>query len=107
MSFSRFPLPVFSVSLAAMFGVSSLAVAADADKTEKKESPTFDVRAEKNIAYYTGADADKINHRLDLYLPKGKTEFPVVMFVHGGAWMMGDKDFFGVHEAIGRMFARH
>ena len=65
------------------------------------------MRVERNIAYYTGPKADKIKNRLDLYLPKGKTDFPVVMFVHGGAWMFGDKDFFGVHEAVGRMFARH
>jgi acetyl esterase/lipase len=81
-----------------------LAIGADA---AKNDPPKFEVRAERNISYYSGTDADKVKHRLDLYLPKGKTDFPVVMFVHGGAWFFGDKDFFGVHEAIGRMFARH
>ncbi len=30
-------------------------------------------------------------HRLDLYLPRGKTNFPVMVFYHGGAWRMGDR----------------
>ncbi len=41
------------------------------------------------------------------FSPRERSDFPVVMFVHGGAWVFGDKDFFGAHEAIGRMFARH
>jgi acetyl esterase/lipase len=82
----------------------SAATAADSDK---KGAPLCDVRAERDLPYYTGPGADKVKHRLDLYLPKGKSDFPVVMFVHGGAWVFGDKDFFGAHEAVGRMFARH
>jgi acetyl esterase/lipase len=32
------------------------------------------------------------NHRLDIYLPnEGKGPFPVIMVVHGGAFMFGDK----------------
>ncbi|MFN4261622.1 MAG: alpha/beta hydrolase fold domain-containing protein [Gemmataceae bacterium] len=32
-------------------------------------------------------------HRLDLYLPaKGTAPYPVVVFVHGGAWFLGSKD---------------
>lgn len=77
-----------------------------ADST-KDDSTSPEVRVVRNITYYDGPNADKVKHRLDLYLPKGKTDFPVVMFVHGGAWTFGDKDFFGVHEAVGRMFARH
>jgi acetyl esterase/lipase len=79
-------------------------LAADSAKSDLTKS---DVRAVQNLTYYDGPDADKIKHRLDLYLPKGRTDFPVVMFIHGGAWYFGDKDFFGVHEAVGRMFARH
>ena len=28
------------------------------------------------FAYYTGPDADKVKHKLDLFLPKGKSDFP-------------------------------
>jgi acetyl esterase/lipase len=39
--------------------------------------------------------------RLDLYLPP-VGPFPVVVFVHGGAWVSEDKDFFGM---VGRYLA--
>jgi acetyl esterase/lipase len=31
----------------------------------------------------------------------------VVLFVHGGGWMGGDKDFFGLYRGVGRYLARH
>jgi len=30
-------------------------------------------------------------HRLDLYLPAGRGPYPLVVFIHGGAWAFGDK----------------
>ncbi len=81
---------------------------ATADKSKATAKGAIDeVRVERNIAYYTGPGADKLKNKLDLYLPKGRHDFPVVVFVHGGAWVFGDKDFFGAHEAVGRMFAQH
>src|SRR5438270_3997212 len=110
-SMSRISMPsarllsrLVCLSIGVFLAAARLAVGAE---TAKTDSPKYEVRAERDLAYYTGPDADKVKHKLDLYLPQGKTDFPVVMFVHGGAWMFGDKDFFGVHEAIGRMFARH
>jgi acetyl esterase/lipase len=47
-----------------------------------------------NIAYRTDKDADKVRHKLDVYVPKGKKDFPVVVFVHGGNWRSGDKDLY-------------
>jgi acetyl esterase/lipase len=95
---------LFCLSIGLLFAAARLAGGAE---SAKADPPKCDVRVERDLAYYTGPDADKVKHKLDLYLPLGKTDFPVVMFVHGGAWMFGDKDFFGIHEAIGRMFARH
>jgi acetyl esterase/lipase len=100
----RFASILLCLSLGPFLAGARAAVAGDPVSTA---IPKYEVRAERNLAYYTGADADKVKHRLDLFLPKDKSDFPVVMFVHGGAWTFGDKDFFGVHEAIGRMFARH
>src|SRR5438552_2761469 len=57
-----------------------------------------------NVAYYEGKDADRVKHKLDLYLPHGKKDFPVLFFVHGGAWKMGDKNNFGIYRGIGRCF---
>jgi acetyl esterase/lipase len=104
-SLSETPCRWLSLLIAALLIAPALVASAADDP--KKDAPLLDVRAERDIPYYTGLDADKLKHRLDLYLPKGKSGFPVVMFVHGGAWVFGDKDFWGVHEAIGRMFARH
>jgi acetyl esterase/lipase len=59
----------------------------------------------RNVAYQEGPGTDPVRHRLDLYLPKGKQDFPVVVFVHGGGWILGDKEFFGWGEDIGRFFA--
>ena len=66
-----------------------------------------EVQVKRDIAYFEGEGADRFKHKLDLYLPKGKSGFPVVLFVHGGALMTGDRNFFGVYEAVGKMFARN
>ncbi len=66
-----------------------------------------EVETTRDVTYCDGDDADKDKHKLDLYMPKGKKDFPVVMFVHGGGWIFGDRNFFGVYENIGKMFARH
>ena len=39
-----------------------------------------------DIAYRTDTGADRERHRLDVYVPRGKKDFPVVLFVHGGSW---------------------
>lgn len=50
----------------------------------------LDVRT--NITYYSGEGADKYRHRLDLYLPRGQHDVPVMIFVHGGGFTVGIKD---------------
>src|SRR5438093_6203961 len=50
------------------------------------------VDVKTNLTYYTGEGADKYRHRLDLYLPKGRRDMPVMMFVHGGGFTVGIKD---------------
>jgi arylformamidase len=68
---------------------------------------TANIQVLRNIAYYEGKDADPVRHRLDLYLPAGQKGFPVVVFVHGGAWQHGDKNHFGIYARLGQCFARH
>lgn len=58
-----------------------------------------------NIAYYSGPDADPVCHRLDLFLPQGKKDFPVVILVHGGAWIMGDNRSCGLYSSVGTFLA--
>jgi acetyl esterase/lipase len=66
----------------------------------------FEVQVIRDVAYYEGPDADPVKHKLDLYLPRGHKDFPVVFFVHGGAWMHGDKNYFGLYSALGTFYAR-
>src|SRR5262249_45672746 len=45
----------------------------------------------KDIPYYAGKDANPERHKLDLYLPRGRKDFPVLFWVHGGAFRLGDR----------------
>ncbi|MEE2712828.1 MAG: alpha/beta hydrolase [Planctomycetota bacterium] len=58
----------------------------------------------KNLRYVEGEGSDKTRHRLDLYVPKGVENPPLVMFIHGGAWTVGSK---ALYSNIGRWLAKH
>jgi len=64
---------------------------------------TYPVEKHLNLAYNPAKDADPVRHKLDLYVPKGAKDFPVMMFVHGGAWTSGNKD---LYAALGNTFAQ-
>ena len=61
---------------------------ATADSVRK---PTETVRALRDIPY---ADTAHVKQRLDLFLPKSprSRSVPLVVFIHGGGWMAGDKE---------------
>jgi acetyl esterase/lipase len=45
----------------------------------------------RNLSYINGDNSDY--HKLDLYLPAGNNKpMPVVVWIHGGAWMQGNKE---------------
>src|SRR5262245_52775540 len=58
----------------------------------------------KDLIYFEGQDPDPERHRLDLYLPKGKKGFAVLVFAHGGGWKNGDK---GQFAFLGETLAGH
>jgi acetyl esterase/lipase len=64
------------------------------------------VRRVSNVAYYEGPGADPTRHRLDLFLPAGAGDYPVVLLVHGGAWVVGDNRCCGLYPAVGEFLAR-
>lgn len=68
------------------------------------EPKTYEVEVVKGQSYVNGDKADKVRHKLDLYLPKGARNYPVFFFIHGGAWRAGSKDGFARH---GQTFASH
>jgi acetyl esterase/lipase len=66
---------------------------------------TYQVRQALDLRYHPGTS----RHTLDVFTPRGKAgeRFPVVLFVHGGTWIFGDKNFFGIYRGVGRNLARN
>jgi 6-phosphogluconolactonase (cycloisomerase 2 family)/endonuclease/exonuclease/phosphatase family metal-dependent hydrolase/dienelactone hydrolase len=64
----------------------------------------YPVESYLDIPYFDGLGADSRKHKLDLFTPRGATDFPVLFFVHGGAWTTGDRKLYG---RLGRVFARN
>jgi acetyl esterase/lipase len=67
-------------------------------------SGTYQVEIVRDLAYNSGPDADH-RHRLDLFLPMGKKNCPVVVLVHGGAWRIGDNRYCGLYSSVGEFLA--
>lgn len=98
---------IFSLAIVLYFTPAALSQTADKVASPSKAA-TFEVRKELDIPYYDGSDADPVKHKLDLYLPKDQKEFPIVFFVHGGAWRHGDKSsFLGFYGLLATSLARH
>jgi acetyl esterase/lipase len=57
------------------------------------------------VSYYSGPDRDPFRHSLDLFLPRGRKNYPVVMLVHGGAWLFGDNRCCGLYSSVGEFLA--
>ena len=65
----------------------------------------YEVRDVRDVAYVEGKGADPVRHKLDLFLPKGKKDYPTIVFIHGGCWSFGDKSCAGLYSAVGRFLA--
>ncbi len=52
----------------------------------------FETTEIQNHVYHNLAYGTHERHTLDLYIPKAKDEVGLVLFIHGGAWIGGDKD---------------
>lgn len=62
-------------------------------------------REVRDVAYWQGDDFDE-KQRLDVYAPKGPGPHPVLLFVHGGGWRLGDRQQLGGNYVkIGRRLA--
>ena len=60
------------------------------------------VRVVKDVDYVAGQEYKNGKDRLDLYLPEGAKDLPVVVFFHGGGLRQGDKS---ECEHVGRALA--
>ncbi len=59
------------------------------------------VRIVRDVVYH----GDHTRQKLDLYLPEGQKDFPVVVVVHGGAWLIGDNRCCGLYGSVGEFLA--
>jgi acetyl esterase/lipase len=71
--------------------------------TLAQSAPPYDFKAFTDVAYYEGQGFNTVKHRLDLFVPEGLKDAPVLIFVHGGGWTSGDKH---LYSFIGRTFAQ-
>jgi acetyl esterase/lipase len=62
---------------------------------------TYDVLETHDIRYHDASDRQV----LDVLRPKGVEGRPVVFFIHGGAWMFCNKNYFGLYRGFGRFLA--
>lgn len=53
--------------------------------------PAGKVEVVRDQVYVSGDNADADRHKLDLYLPADKKDFPVLLFFHGGGYTKGDR----------------
>ena len=81
----------------------SIALVSQSVQAEDAAKKTFEVETHADMAYRSDKEADPVKHKLDIYLPKGQKDFPVMMFVHGGSWKSGNK---GLYAALGSTFAK-
>ena len=64
----------------------------------------YEVLVVRDIDYIADSDYADDKDTLDLYLPEGVGEFPVVLYIHGGGLLAGDKS---SQARVGEWFARH
>src|SRR5438128_12205979 len=63
--------------------------------SQQQSSRMPDVQIIHDLAYrdlYEGEDGSLEKNKLDVYVPRGRRDFPVIFFVHGGAWLHGNKN---------------
>jgi acetyl esterase/lipase len=73
-------------------------------ETLPASSPYGEATVIRNIAYVAHSTA---RQNFDLYLPKHKSDrpFPLIFWIHGGAWMMGIKDWDNVKYLVRHGYA--
>lgn len=75
--------------LGGFFGLGLIAMVLLGMKSDYQDNAG--IESHLNLDYYTGPDADADKHKLDLYLPENKDEAPLLLWIHGGAWVTGGR----------------
>ena len=84
------PVPAAVIVLGLLFG--SLVSLAHAERPISIE-PSATATVHRNIEYRSKETGELLPfaNLLDVYVPQGRQEYPVILLIHGGAWIAGDK----------------
>jgi len=75
------------------------------DPAEPRPGNAVEVEQVRGVSYCSGPEGDAFRHSLDLFLPRGRKDYPVVLLVHGGAWIFGDNRCCGLYSSVGEFLA--
>lgn len=81
-------LKVFSLCLATFMMVNCCA---SAENQSLPAPPSNEPNVYRDLAYITDGHP---RQKLDLYLPHSENKLPLIIWIHGGAWLAGSKDDF-------------
>ena len=87
----RIPAPCLALLLACALAPNAVA-----------QDKPYPVKVVADLPYFDGKDADPDLNKLDVYIPEGKKDAPVLFFIHGGGWTKGTRKKF---ENLGKFFA--
>jgi len=87
----RFVLLAIALSAIPLLHSGSAATAAGRDSQADSVSRHFEVAEHRDLRYFKGDPADAEKHSLDLYVPVGRDDAPLLLWIHGGAWAVGDR----------------
>jgi acetyl esterase/lipase len=96
-------LPALARRLALFAAGFALLTAGVGRADEEPKLKKYAIRKVDDIRYHDGHE----RQRLDVFAPKGLDGAPVVLFVHGGGWMIGDKNLLGFYRGVGKFLAEH
>jgi acetyl esterase/lipase len=72
---------------------------------EPSSADACEVELVRDVPYARRCKGDGFRHHLDLFLPRGKKDYPAVVLVHGGAWLVGDNRCCGLYSSVGQFLA--
>jgi acetyl esterase/lipase len=102
-SYDRLPFAMLAITLLAASACRVTDMTLWSPPAERK---LCDVEIVRGTEYCSDDSAARpFRHQLDLYLPRGVKNYPVVVFVHGGAWLMGDNRCCGLYSSVGKFLA--
>ncbi len=77
--------------LASLIMIGLLTCPIQSHSSHAQENPPMPYEIIHDLPYHPNLTIASPRHVLDLYRPTGLANYPILLFVHGGAWVSGDK----------------